>query len=905
MITSTWNSFILVDSNGMIRFKKKLQLLKKEIRKWVAEYKNIQSNSIRDVKNKLSDIDKLLDQGGVTDDVLLSRMEAMKQLQELNSSVNCDFVQKAKVRWAIEGDENSKFFPVTLNGSHTIGVFKFHRGLKQGDPLAPFLFILIMESLHLSFNRAVEAARCESWMSDAEDSVYYLENYGRREYVVGLNLGMRTSKALMCSPIARLSGKGCTRGFGRIFDRCVSNLCTVWIDRHKLQANISRFKRNNDNGAYAGGKANVGFRDNNTRANNSRIEKVIKQSIDHNAGLGNSYVRAVKGEEKKGAANEKTQPTMVLYDDCLMSRDLSHFLMGRVKEFASLAHLKMTISNEGFTDVKIQYLGEFWVKLEFTSKETMKMFQDNYTEQEKSNKEEGEIGQDTNISEDPFKIYPLLHKKDKIEAVSEGRGENVNLDDHTDRVGSYKNGKPIKKSVESGDNSISSGHFKKSELPRTGGSILAILKEVIKVGTIMGYKMEGCTSNIAEIIEAKGVEEVRTFLWCVYALTILKEKFYVMDYLQCYITNGKGRSPSLGDFNEVRVQSDRYGSVFNARGAQRFNSFISDLMNLINNSPNITAISLDRYLFDHRPILLRERHIMGKFKFVKSKIREWNASIKNGTKKDKDQCICDLVNIDDIIDCGKGGEQDVLRRAEIVNKMQKIDGLLAKELAQKTKIKWAIKGDENSKFFHGMLNKKRSSSGVRGVMVDGVWVDNPQQVKKEFYDHFSARFSIPNNKDASILMDFPKKILEAQLRGLECEVSNDEIKKAVWDCGTEKAPGPDGFTFGFFRHFWYLIHNDVYDAVRYFFLHTDIPKGCNSSFIALIPKSLNVNYVKDFRPISLVGSIYKIIAKILANRLVGVLDDIVNEVQSAFIADRQCGISYIITRGRFLDLASF
>ncbi|GJZ90923.1 nucleotide-binding alpha-beta plait domain-containing protein, partial [Tanacetum coccineum] len=160
-------------------------------------------------------------------------------------------------------------------------------------------------------------------------------------------------------------------------ERLVSNLCTVWIDRHKLQANIARFKRNNDNGAYAGGKANVGFRDNNTRANNSGIEKVIKQSIDHNAGLGNSYVRAVKGEEKKGAANEKTQPTMVLDDDCLISRDLSHFLMGRVKEFASLAHLKMTISNEGFTDVKIQYLGEFWVMLEFTSKETMKMFQDN------------------------------------------------------------------------------------------------------------------------------------------------------------------------------------------------------------------------------------------------------------------------------------------------------------------------------------------------------------------------------------------------------------------------------------------------------------------------------------------------------------------------------------------------
>ncbi|GJU64428.1 RNA-directed DNA polymerase, eukaryota, partial [Tanacetum coccineum] len=62
---------------------------------------------------------------------------------------------------------------------------------------------------------------------------------------------------------------------------------------------------------------------------------------------------------------------------------------------------------------------------------------------------------------------------------------------------------------------------------------------------------------------------------------------------------------------------------------------------------------------------------------------------------------------------------------------------------------------------------------------------------------------------------------------------------------------------------------------------------CNSSFIALIPKIPDANIVKDFRPISLIGSLYKIIAKILANRLVGVLGDIVNEVQSAFIAERQ------------------
>nr|GFA46101.1 cysteine-rich receptor-like protein kinase [Tanacetum cinerariifolium] len=63
--------------------------------------------------------------------------------------------------------------------------------------------------------------------------------------------------------------------------------------------------------------------------------------------------------------------------------------------------------------------------------------------------------------------------------------------------------------------------------------------------------------------------------------------------------------------------------------------------------------------------------------------------------------------------------------------------------------------------------------------------------------------------------------------------------------------------------------------------------GSNSFVIALIPKTQNANMVKDFRPISLIGSLYKIIAKILANRLVVVLGDIVSDVKSTFVADRQ------------------
>ncbi|GKA39337.1 RNA-directed DNA polymerase, eukaryota [Tanacetum coccineum] len=115
MVTNTWNSTILNDSNRMIRFKKKLQILKKEIRVYVADQKKKQLARVNDLKSKLSDIDRILDQGGVNDDLLLSRTECMNNLQDVKAVDARDSIQKAKIQWAMEGDENSNFFHGIVN----------------------------------------------------------------------------------------------------------------------------------------------------------------------------------------------------------------------------------------------------------------------------------------------------------------------------------------------------------------------------------------------------------------------------------------------------------------------------------------------------------------------------------------------------------------------------------------------------------------------------------------------------------------------------------------------------------------------------------------------------------------------------------------------------------------------
>nr|GFC10886.1 RNA-directed DNA polymerase, eukaryota [Tanacetum cinerariifolium] len=156
------------------------------------------------------------------------------------------------------------------------------------------------------------------------------------------------------------------------------------------------------------------------------------------------------------------------------------------------------------------------------------------------------------------------------------------------------------------------------------------------------------------------------------------------------------------------------------------------------------------------------------------------------------------------------------RQKEDIYAIQEEEKVDAMEVAQKAKIKWFIEGDENSKYYHGVLNKKRGRLTIREVLVDGIWMESPHLVKHEFFEHFKNRFEKPNKSRILLERDFVKRISLEQNDDLEREVSKEEIKNTVWDCGIDKASGTDGFTFGFYRRYWDIIGNDVVDAVKWY-----------------------------------------------------------------------------------------
>ena len=110
---------------------------------------------------------------------------------------------------------------------------------------------------------------------------------------------------------------------------------------------------------------------------------------------------------------------------------------------------------------------------------------------------------------------------------------------------------------------------------------------------------------------------------------------------------------------------------------------------------------------------------------------------------------------------------------------------------------------------------------------------------------------------------------------------------ALFECGGDKGPGSDGFNYSFIKAAWDIVKRDFCNMLTEFHKKGRLSKEINTSFLTLIPKVPNAVDLKEYRPISLVGCIYKLLSKVLANRLKKVLPSIIGPYQGAFVHNRQ------------------
>nr|GEX24429.1 RNA-directed DNA polymerase, eukaryota [Tanacetum cinerariifolium] len=340
----------------------------------------------------------------------------------------------------------------------------------------------------------------------------------------------------------------------------------------------------------------------------------------------------------------------------------------------------------------------------------------------------------------------------------------------------------------------------------TCGSILEVLDDMVWVSQSMGYDMDGLSHKTKkEWVKELNLQHKVNFL----ALQETKMgRFTHMDVNFIW-----------GNSNYQFVSSDSFSNsggiiciweatVFKKAYVSIFDNFIAIYGTWISNNSKVLivvvyapqSLALKRALWEWM-VLMLWWNMLG----IPSLI--W--TVTGAAKSIKEN----LTDIEKNLDRGNVSDELLLKIMNFTRQLLEIKQMEAKDWVQKSKIKWAIEGDENSKYFHGIINKKRSQLSIRGVLADGHWKTDPE------------------------------------------------------NCGVNKSPGPDGFTFEFFRRYWSFIGPDFCSAIDCFFESGNFPMGSNASFIALIPKVMDAKFVTNFRPISLIGCVYKVVTKILANRL--------------------------------------
>lgn len=115
--------------------------------------------------------------------------------------------------------------------------------------------------------------------------------------------------------------------------------------------------------------------------------------------------------------------------------------------------------------------------------------------------------------------------------------------------------------------------------------------------------------------------------------------------------------------------------------------------------------------------------------------------------------------------------------------------------------------------------------------------------------------------------------------------------KEIWDVLKSmkpyKAPGSDGIHAGFYQRFWLVVGDSVRSEVRRIFANQEVPDYLNQTLVALIPKKLGPETVSQYRPISLCNTVYKIVAKILVQRIIPLLIGFISPMQATFLEGRR------------------
>ncbi|PKA63611.1 hypothetical protein AXF42_Ash005506 [Apostasia shenzhenica] len=228
-----------------------------------------------------------------------------------------------------------------------------------------------------------------------------------------------------------------------------------------------------------------------------------------------------------------------------------------------------------------------------------------------------------------------------------------------------------------------------------------------------------------------------------------------------------------------------------------------------------------------------------------------------------------------------------------LNKQLEREEILWKQLAR---VEWLKHRDRNTTYFHSTANKYREMNFILFLKDDnGKTFNDSLSMQELTVDYFKKLLSseAPQNME-HITSRVQKHLTQEAMDSLQAQFNKEEIMKALFQIHPTKAPGPDGFHSLFYQKFWDLIEDEVSKFALSVLNEGRSLKDVNQTNSVLIPKGLGIHHLKGLRPIILCNVIYKIIVKVLANKLKLVLLNVISDNQSAFVSKRLTSDNIIV-----------
>ncbi|XP_026384454.1 uncharacterized protein LOC113280031 [Papaver somniferum] len=209
-------------------------------------------------------------------------------------------------------------------------------------------------------------------------------------------------------------------------------------------------------------------------------------------------------------------------------------------------------------------------------------------------------------------------------------------------------------------------------------------------------------------------------------------------------------------------------------------------------------------------------------------------------------------------------------------------------LKQKSRNKWIKDGAANTGFLHEKLKIRKARNSISELEdQNGNIISDEKKISEELIEYFEQKFKYKEVEDVEhMLNDIPEVRTSDNQEMIEKVPDEEEIKATLFDMDQDCAPGPDGFSSCFYRSCWDIIHQDVVEAIQFCWRRRFIPKGLNSNFLVLIPKTEGARKPSQYSPIVMGNVNFKIFTKILATRIGNLMHKLVSPQQVAYVKGR-------------------